>query len=251
MPKFFVEPSQIYDEEVLIFGDDAHHITSSLRMKIGDPITVCNMNKRDYDCIISSVSGGIIHAEIISSSICEAEPDYSITVYQCLPKGDKMEYVIQKAVELGASSIVPVLSSRCIAKPSGYDKNGKDKKSDRYSRIAYEAAEQSGRGIVPVVHDCISFERAVELAKSDAISFICYEDEKQNGIRKFIASKKNEGMKNNSISFFIGPEGGFSPEEISHAKENGIESVGLGNRILRTETASGFVLSVLSYETEL
>jgi len=250
MPKFFVEPAQIYDEEILILGDDARHIISSLRMKTGDPITVCNMNKRDYDCIISSVSGGIVHAEIVSSSVCEAEPDYSITVYQCLPKGDKMEYVIQKAVELGASKIVPVLSSRCIAKPSAFDKNGKDKKSDRYNRIAYEAAEQSGRGIVPTVHECINFERAVDLAKNDAISFVCYEEEKNNNIRKFIASKKDEGMKNNSISFFIGPEGGFSPDEISQARENGIESVGLGNRILRTETASGFVLAVLSYETE-
>ena len=251
MPKFFVEPGQIYDEEILVFGDDARHSISSLRMKIGDPITICNMNKRDYDCIISSVSGGVVHAEIISSSVCEAEPNYSITLYQCLPKGEKMEYVIQKAVELGAASIVPVLSSRCIAKPAGRDKNGKDKKTERYNRIAYEAAEQSGRGIVPVVHECINFERAVNLAKNDAISFICYEEEKKNDIRKFIDSKKQEGMKNNVISFFIGPEGGFSPDEISFAVESGIESVGLGNRILRTETASGFVLAVLSYETEL
>ena len=247
MPKFFVPPEQIYDDERLILGDDAHHISSSLRMKVGDMITVCNMSKRDYECIISSVGNGIVRAEILSSGICGAEPEYAIRVYQCLPKGDKMEYVIQKSVELGASSIVPVYSSRCIAKP----KDGKDKKTERWARISYEAAEQCGRGIIPSVYDCVSFEHAVSLAKNDAVSFMCYEDESHTDIKKFLSQKNRAEMKNKNISFFIGPEGGFSKEEVELAAQNGIMPVSLGKRILRTETAASFVLAALSYETEL
>lgn len=251
MPKFFVPPEQIYDDEILIIGDDAHHISSSLRMKSGDTLTVCNMNKRDYECIISSVGNGIVRAEILSSSVCTAEPEYAIRVYQCLPKGDKMEYVIQKAVELGASSIVPVYSSRCIAKPVPKSKDGKDKKTERWGRIAYEAAEQCGRGIIPTVYDCVNFERAVSLAKNDGISFICYEGENETSLKKFMISKRPFDSKNKNISFFIGPEGGFSSDEVRLASENGIAPVSLGKRIVRTETASALVLAAISYELEM
>lgn len=250
MPKFFVPPQQIYDEEILILGNDAHHISMSLRMKVGEQITVCNMNKRDYDCVISSIENGIVRAEILSSSVTQSEPEYSIRVYQCLPKGDKMEYIVQKSVELGAASIVPVYSSRCIAKPVSKGKDNKDKKTERLSRIAYEAAEQCGRGIIPTVFDCIDFARAVELAKNDALSFICYENERSETIKSVAQKYIGPDLKNRNISFFIGPEGGFSKDEISFAKENGIIPLGLGERILRTETASLFVLSVLSYITE-
>ena len=251
MPKFFVPPQQIYDSEILILGNDAHHIASSLRMKTGETILVCNMNKRDYECIISSIENGIVRAEIISSSPSLTEPDYSIRVFQCLPKGDKLEGIVQKSVELGAASIVPVYSSFCVAKPSVKGRDNKDKKTERLSRIAYEAAEQCGRGIIPTVHECINFERAVDIAKNDSISFICYENERDVSLKRFLSEKLREEGKNKNISFFIGPEGGFSKEEIEIAKENGVMPVGLGRRILRTETASGYVLSVLSYLTEL
>lgn len=251
MPKFFVPPQQIYDSEILILGNDAHHIASSLRMKTGETIIVCNMNKRDYECIISSIENGLVRAEIISSAPSTTEPDCAIRVFQCLPKGDKLESIVQKSVELGASSIVPVYSSFCVAKPSVKGRDNKDKKTERLSRIAYEAAEQCGRGIIPTVHECVNFERAVDIAKNDAISFICYENERTLTLKKFLSGKLGDELKNKTISFFIGPEGGFSKEEIELAKENGVTPVGLGERILRTETASGYVLSALAYMTEL
>ena len=251
MPKFFVPPQQIYDSEILILGDDARHISSSLRMKTGDTLTIYNMNKRDYECIISSIESGIVRAEIISSAPSTTEPEFSIRLYQCLPKGDKLEYIVQKAVELGVSSIVPVYSAHCVAKPSVKGRDNKEKKTERLSRIAYEAAQQCGRGIIPTVHECVNFEHAVGLAKNDGISFICYENERGETLKKFLSGKLVGEPKNKSISFFIGPEGGFSKEEIELAKENGVTPVGLGERILRTETASSFVLSTLSYLTEL
>lgn len=251
MPKFFVPPEQIYDEEALILGADARHIALSLRMQVGDTITVCNSNKRDYDCIISSIEGGIVRAEIISNSICEAEPDLRLRVFQCLPKGDKMDYVVQKSVELGASEIAQVYSQNCIKKPTPPSRDGISKKDERLNRISYEAAEQSGRGIIPVVSECINLERAFELASHDYISFICYEGEKETSLKKFFSEKKNNDIGNKTISFFIGPEGGFSKEEIELAAEYGISAVSLGKRILRTETASSYVLSAISYEFEL
>lgn len=251
MPKFFVPPQQIYDSEILILGNDARHISSSLRMKVGETITICNMNKRDYECIISSIENGMVRAEIISNSPSTTEPEYYIKVYQCLPKGDKLESIVQKSVELGASSIIPVYSSFCVAKPSVKGRDNKDKKNERLSRIAYEAAEQCGRGIIPTVHECVNFERAVEIAKNDAISFICYENERKVSLKKYLSEKFGGELKNKNISFFIGPEGGFSKDEIGLAKENGVTPVGLGERILRTETASAYVLSALAYLSEL
>ena len=248
MPKFFVSPEQIYDDEILVLGNDAKHITLSLRMKVGDPIVICNTNKRDYECIISSIDSGVVKAEIISSSICQSEPPFSIKLYQCLPKGDKFEYIIQKSVELGVSSIVPVFSSRCIAKPV---EKSKEKKNNRYNKISYEAASQSGRGIIPVVYDCINLERAFEIAANDGIAFICYEENNSLSLKKYLEDNLRTAKINSNISFFIGPEGGFSKDEIELAREYGIKSIGLGKRILRTETASSYVLSVLSYVTEL
>ena len=251
MPKFFVSPEQVYDDEILVLGDDARHISASLRMKAGDPITICNKNSRDYECIISSIENGVVRAEIISSYLCDAEPKYNIRLYQCLPKGDKMEYIIQKAVELGVTSVVPVYSSRCIAKPIQKIKDGKDKKNERYNRISYEAAQQSGRGIVPEVFECIGFERALSVAKNDMLSIICYENEKATTLKSVLSEFDKSRYPSGNISFFIGPEGGFSKDEISLALMMGVRPVSLGKRILRTETASAFVLSAICLETEM
>lgn len=247
MPKFFITPEQIHDNAVVISGNDAKHISFSLRMKTGDIITVCDSNKHDYECSISSFEDGLVRATIESHHICEAEPHYFIRLFQCLPKGDKMEYIIQKAVELGVSSIVPVYSSRCIAKPTA----NKDKKAERYNRIAYEAAGQCGRGIIPIISDCIDFKKALEIAKDDGMKFICYEGNRSVSLKEYFEENCHTQKSNNVISFFIGAEGGFSQEEISLAEQYGIHSVGLGKRILRTETASGFVLSSIAYQTEL
>lgn len=251
MPKFFVTPDQIHGDTLIITGNDAKHISFSLRMKVCDKITVCSSDKIDYLCEISSFESDAVHANIISSSICEAEPPYFIRLFQCLPKGDKMEQIIQKAVELGVSEIVPVYSLRCIAKPTPSGRDNKDKKTERYNRIAYEAAGQSGRGIIPRVYDCVDFKKALEMAQNDSMSFICYEGNRSVSLKEYWIQSIGGDNKNNVISFFIGPEGGFSTDEVALAEQLGVRSVGLGNRILRTETASGFVLSSIAYQTEL
>lgn len=251
MPKFFVAPKQIFDEEIVILGEDARHIGLSLRMKIGDQIIVSDGNKTDYNCSISSIEPTIVRCEILEKYPCESEPLLRFRVFQCLPKSDKMEYVVQKAVELGAAEIYPVYSSRCIVKPNLKSGGVKDKKIERWQRIAYEAAEQSGRGIIPEVHDYVSLEYAYSLCNNDFMKFICYEDENDVSIRKYLTSKQGATTRTNIVSFFIGPEGGFSEDEVKLAKTYGIPAVSLGKRILRTETASSFVLSILSYLTEI
>ncbi|MCQ2436384.1 MAG: 16S rRNA (uracil(1498)-N(3))-methyltransferase [Clostridia bacterium] len=244
MPKFFVPPEQIYDDEILILGEDAQHITRSLRMRVGDQLLICNMNKRDYECHIASMDGKVVKAEIINSFPSVTEPEYKIIVYQCLPKSEKMDVIVQKSVELGATSIVPVISSRCIPQ---LDKKAREKRSERFNRIAYEAAKQCGRGIVPRVEECIDYATALENAQSDSITFICYENEHNQSLKGLLSVNKAIS----SVSFFVGPEGGFSREEIDLATEMGIPTVSLGTRILRTETASPFVLSAISLMREM
>ncbi|MCQ2771008.1 MAG: 16S rRNA (uracil(1498)-N(3))-methyltransferase [Clostridia bacterium] len=250
MPKFFVDPSQIFDDQIAIIGDDAKHLALSLRMRKGDQIQISDGHKTDYDCIITSIDPLMVKCDILTSGPCESEPILKIRVFQCLPKGDKMEYIIQKAVELGAAEIIPVNSSRCIAKPPIRSKNGVDKKLERWNRIAYEAAEQSRRGIIPKVLDYIDYDDAIRMCSNDFMRFICYEDESHMNLRDYISSKQNASTTNLVVSFFIGPEGGFSTDEIERAKIANIPAVSLGKRILRTETASSFVLSVISYLTE-
>lgn len=246
MPKFFVERDQISDKTIRIYGDDAKHIAYSLRMAKGEHITVCDKMTREYDCVLVAFESECVTAEILEERETPGESPLKISLYQGLPKGDKLETVIQKAVECGVLEITPFESERCVAKAKA---DSEERKTERRNRIAVEAAKQCGRGLVPTVTATVSFDEAVRRAMHADIAFICYEDEETTTIKQFLTEAKSRNIS--SISIMIGSEGGFSAEEVNRAKTCGIRPVSLGKRILRTETAPVFVLSCLSYEFEL
>lgn len=244
MPRFFINSNQINqicNDEISISGEDALHISRSLRMRVGDELTLCDGLKNDYFCNILSIDKDNVIAKINRRSICENEPSIAVTLYQGLPKGDKLDTIIQKAVELGVAKIIPVITDRCISRPNEKDIN-KNKKIERWQKISLEAAKQSGRGIIPPVGDIISFKQAIEELKEFDLSLFLYEIKGQP-----IKTLINQPIK--TCGFIIGPEGGFSPSEAEYAKQNRIPQTSLGKRILRTETASNCVLSCLMYET--
>ncbi len=235
MPKFFIEGGirDTYD----ITGDDARHITGSLRMRRGDIITVCDGSGNDAECQITAADKDCVSLRVISRKTCLSEPSVGVTLYQCMPKGDKFDGVVRKCVELGVSRIVPVISSRVISRP---DKKSLAKKIERWNKISKEAASQSGRGIVPEISSAQSFDEAIkEAAESDKGLFF-YEC---GG--KPLSEWDLE--KSVSISLFIGPEGGFSPKEAEQAQQAGLITATLGPRILRTETAPVAALAIIMY----
>ena len=246
MPRFFVTASQIGARDdgtktVLIVGDDAAHIARSLRMKEGERVTVCDMARTEYDCVISSV-GETVTADVVSERMSASEPPYKATLYQALIKGDKFDTVVQKAVECGVCRVVPVLTDRCVVR---LDKKECRKKCARWQRIADEAAKQCGRGALVAVEDMMTYKEALADAAKDELSLFCYEGEETVSLRDAIAGKRPA-----TVSFFIGPEGGFTNAEAAAASSAGVTHVTLGRRILRTETASSFVLACLAYEME-
>lgn len=244
MPRFFVSKDNISDAALFIEGDDARHIARSLRMAVGDEITVSDGVGAEYTATLERIRDERVDALIVSSRPSPSEPSVRITLYMAYPKGDKLETVVQKAVELGVSRIVPFESSRCIKRPSA-DKAEANRK--RLSRIALEAAKQCGRGIVPEVALPVSFREAVKEAASADLPLFCYEDESGTNIKTVLEGAT--AVK--SVSVMVGSEGGFSPDEASAAREGGLISVGLGPRILRCETAPDYALSAISYRFEL
>ena len=248
MPRFFVSKDNINEEyrTISILGEDAFHIARSLRMAVGDSLTVCDGEGRDYDCTLSKIRDDRVDCEIENSMPCPAEPPYKATVYQALVKGERLDVAIQKSVEFGASAIVPFESSRCIVRMKG-EKEGS--KSQRRRRIASEAAKQCGRGIIPTVAEPVSFvDMIIEAAKAD-LAIFCYEKEGERMLGTTLESLRANPPK--SVAIVVGPEGGFSPEEALKAENAGLLLLGLGKRILRTESAAAFVLACLSSEFEL
>jgi len=235
MPKFFREGFS--DNDPAIYGADADHISKSLRMQKGEGLTVGDLCGRVFECRIAAVEPGRVSLEILSSAPDVSEPDVSVTLFQCMPKGDKLETVIQKAVELGVAKIVPVLSSRCVSRP---DNKSFEKKLVRLNRIAAEAAVQSGRGSIPEVAPPLSLkEAAAQLSGFDSALFF-YEGG---------GAPIGELIKGKRIAVVIGPEGGFSTDEVKLATDNGAFAASLGPRILRTETAPLAALSAIMYLT--
>ena len=232
MPRFFLD--DINGGTATICGSDATHISKSLRMKIGEDITICDTKGSDYFCKIESI-GENIACKIISSEKTKAEPSVKVTLYQAIPKLDKLELIIQKSVELGVHEIVPVLTNRCISRP---DKQTMDKKLERYSKICLEAAKQSGRGIIPVVSKMITLKEAFDRMECDDLAIICYEGEGGN-------LSEMELEKKRSISILIGGEGGFDKEEVALAQAQNVQVISLGNRILRCETAPLAALAII------
>ena len=246
MPRFFVTSTQIENGVVNILGDDARHISRALRMAVGDRITVCDMARNEYECELFAFLTDRVQARVISSCPSDTEPPVHVTLYQALPKGDKLDSVIQKAVECGASRIVPFESERCVVRVKP---DAEAHKAERRTRIALEAAKQCGRGILPSVSPTLTFSQMMaDAATADAV-FFCYEGE---GTKPFGALLRERNIKKGmKLAIVIGSEGGFSIEEAKKAAENGFLMTGLGKRILRTETASGFALACISCVLEL
>ena len=244
MPRFFIDKTQIHDATVILTGEAAQHISLSLRMAVGEMLTLCDGEGLDYTAKIVSLSRDAVTLTVESSAKSLSEPPYRIRLYQCLPKGDKLETVIQKAVECGVSEIVPVQSSRCIVKWKADDAK---KKLVRYNRIAEEAAKQSGRGRIPTVLMPMNYKDALTEMAKDSLAFLCYENEEGKTLPALLRTLTLP----DTVSFLVGPEGGLSPEEVDIAREMGVFSLSLGERILRTETAAPFVLAILSAFFEL
>ena len=250
MPRFFVRAQQIENGIVTIFGDDAHHISRALRMAAGETITVSDMQRKEYECVLTDFLADRVLARVVEERECDAEPPYRAHVFQALPKGDKLDSVIQKAVECGAYEITTFESERCIVRLKGENES---KKVERRQRIAFEAAKQSGRGIVPTVHSSLSFDEMLLQASEADVALFCYEGDGTEPLPlalRHCLAELGEGVRPN-ISVVVGSEGGFSIAEAEAAKRAGLIPVGLGKRILRTETAASFVLSCLVYELEM
>lgn len=238
MAWFFTEV-EILQDNFTIEGKDADHIGKSLRMKKGEEITLVTPLQKQHNCVIENVIQGAVQVRVLQTLDCPNEPDVEITLYQALPKGDKMEYIVQKSVELGVAKIVPVISTRCISRP---DEKSLKKKCDRWQKIAREAAQQSRRGIVPVVEKAISFKEAVNHSNNNSLNIIFYECG---------GEKVSHIIEDNpkSIGVFIGSEGGFEQQEVDAVLSNGGKAGTLGKRILRAETAPLAALSVIMYAT--
>ncbi len=238
MPRFFT--NEIDENNIVLTGSDANHIGRSLRMRTGEEVTVC-CNGVDYHCTISSITADSVYLELKEKQRCAAEPDIEVTLFQAVPKLDKLEYIIQKSVELGVTRIVPVLTRRCVSRPES--KDFEKKKLPRLIKIAEGAAKQSGRGIIPEVTPMVSLKEALDMMKQLDKNIILYEEE--GGVS--FGDVKLDGAK--SVGLFIGSEGGFDKEEAEEAVKIGASQVWLGRRILRCETAPITALSILMFLT--
>ncbi len=248
MSKFFIDDSNIQESKIRIVGEDVSHIKRVLRSNVGDSLILCDGKSTDYNCIIEKIDTDVIEAKILNSYNSESEPVIDVTLFQGIPKSDKMDLIIQKSVELGVKSIVPVITERTVVKIE--NQKDADKKVTRWQKIAYEAAKQSNRGTVPKIEQPISFKEALEVMKDFQLKIIPYEKEERISLKSIINDNIIDITSNNinKISVIIGPEGGFTEEEIDAATANGVFRVTLGPRILRTETAGINVLSILMYE---
>lgn len=245
MYQFFVEPSQIQGTDITITGSDVNHIRNVLRMKPGDEISVSNgIDGREYRCGIEQLLEDAVVCKLRFVKEDQLELPSRITLFQGLPKSDKLEFIIQKAVELGVYEIIPVETRRTVVK---LDEKKAKTRQQRWQSIAQAAAKQSKRRIVPEVSVPVSFEKAVAMAGQMDAKLIPYELAEGMAQTKQIIGELTPGQ---SIAVFIGPEGGFEESEIALARENGIAPITLGKRILRTETAGLTILSWIMYQLE-
>ena len=248
MPKFFVAENQINNNKITIIGDDVNHIKNVLRQKSGDKITICDTSKeQDYLCEIDKIEEKSIDCNILEKLENNTESNVKVTIFQGLPKADKMELVIQKSVELGVYDITPLQMKRCVVKLNEKDKL---KKIQRWQKISEVAAKQCGRNIIPKINNIVNVKEVCNLCNEYDIVLIAYENEKENTLKKELKNLKKLDKEEIKVAVIIGPEGGIAPEEIEMFEENGAKIITLGNRILRTETVALSVLSIIMYELE-
>ena len=244
MYQFFVEDEQVQQDRICIVGSDVNHIGHVLRMKTGEKIRISDQSGRSYFCRILEITEEEVWAQIEDTDEMGTEFSHKVYLFQGLPKSDKMELIIQKAVELGAYEIIPVETKRCVVKLDG---KKAAKKVERWQQIAESAAKQSTRMLIPNVHQVLSFKEALKYAESMDIRLIPYELAKGMQEKKEILAAIEQGQ---SIGIFIGPEGGFEEKEVEAAISEGAKPITLGKRILRTETAGLAILSVLMFQLE-
>lgn len=247
MPRFFVKTEQINENEITIIGEDVNHIKNVLRKKIGDKLEVCNQETgTTFECEIAEINEAEIKNHIISENKM-TNSKILVDIFQGLPKAEKMELIIQKSVELGVNAIIPVKMQRCVVK---LDIKSENKKIERWQKISESAAKQSGRNSIPQIHKIIKIEEISKLKKEYDIIIICYENEKENNIKKEIQKLKQNKKQEIRIAIVIGPEGGLEENEVKYLQKEGAKIVTLGNRILRTETVALNILSIIMYEFE-
>ena len=244
MYHFFVTPEQVKGEEIQIIGSDVNHIKNVLRMKNGEELQISDGNNKKYLCEIASMTSDEVCLKIKEELISDTELPSKLYLFQGLPKSDKMELIVQKAVELGVYEIIPVATKRAVVK---LDDKKASKKVERWKAISEGGAKQSGRNVVPEVKHVMSYKEAIQYAESLDVVLIPYElAEGMEETRQII-----EGIRpGQSVGIFIGPEGGFETQEVEYAMQHGAKAITLGKRILRTETAGLTTLSILMYHLE-
>lgn len=244
MHHFFVTPQQVQGNQIQIEGTDVNHIKNVLRMKIGEELHISDGNNKKYLCEIAELSADMVLAQIKEELASDTELPSRLYLFQGLPKGDKMELIVQKAVELGVYEIIPVATKRAVVK---LDDKKAAKKVERWNSISEGGAKQSGRNIVPKVKGVMTYKEAMQYAKNLDVVLLPYELAEGMEDTKQSIEAVQAGM---SVGIFIGPEGGFETSEVEYALEQGAKAITLGRRILRTETAGLTILSILMYHLE-
>lgn len=243
MHRFMVAPNNITNEEITLEGDDLKHLSQVLRLRPGDTIHVFDGSGIEYEASIISSDKSRAIARINTSFQNKTEPETRVTLFQGIPKGEKMELIIQKGVELGVHSIVPVITSRTVVK---LNKKDSEKKAERWTKISIEAAKQCRRAYVPQILEPISFDEALVKAEDFSAVLLLYENEGKKCLKERLKCYNINKIKD--IALFVGPEGGFTLEEVRNYTDKGYDIVSLGKRILRVETATISVLSIIMYE---
>ena len=247
MPKFFVNSEQINNNEIKIIGNDVNHIKNVLRLSINDKIKICDKDEHvNYNCRISNIDNEYVITQIIDEEKSNVEAKTQIHVFQGLPKGDKLEFIIEKLTEIGVKELTPVAMKRSVVKLQEKDKQ---KKMVRWNKLAEVAAKQSGRDEILKINDVINYKNIFNYLKDYDIVLLAYEKEEKLTLKK--ALSKLDKTKENKVAVLIGPEGGFDDIEIEQAKQNSLVNIiTLGKRILRTETAPLVISSNILYELE-
>ena len=246
MRRFFTEPQNISGDTVEIF-EDAKHIEKVLRMNCGDKILVFDGSGAEYTAELTEINKTVCKGRILEKSFSLSEPQTRITLFQALPKTGKMEMIIQKAVELGVFEVVPVMTERCVTKIN--NRAAGEEKAKRWNKVSVEAVKQCGRGLIPKVLEPVTFEKAVEMMKELQVALMPYEllgHEGQRGLKEIL----DENMSATEFGIFVGPEGGFSDAEAEYAVKNGIRAIGLGRRILRTETVASALIPMIMFHRD-
>lgn len=236
---WFFSEEEISSSIYLLSGENAKH-AKVLRLREGEALTVVTPSGIQCECAVAEILPEGVQVRVLEQKPCENEPDVFVTLYQALPKGDKMDYIVQKCVELGVSRIVPMLTERCVSRP---DAKSLQKKRARWQKIALQAAMQSRRGMIPEVSDCVSFQQAVMLTQENDKTVFFYEMG-GDSVKNILTEKPK------TIGMFIGSEGGFAQQEADAVIQNGGVAATLGRRILRAETAPLAALSVIMYQTD-